>query len=666
VARSIFLILLFALPLASQSGVDLNAIDKSADPCVDFYQYACGTWAKNNPVPSDQSSFSRFSELAKHNQTVLRDILEKAADAGNKKRDKVDQEIGDYYAACMDEKGIEERGLAPLHRYHEMILSVMDKRALAAFVAAQHLEGVGMFFGFGSSADAKDSKREIASLTQGGLGLPDRDYYLRTDPKSVELRNSYQAHVKRMFSLLGFPPETATTSAQAVINIETALAKVSMDRVSLRNPNARYHKLPVSELSKLAPDFNWKAYFGALNTPAFDQLNIMNPSFLQGFEEVLKSSSLDDLKYYMSWHILTSLAPLLPKAVADEDFDFNGRILTGAKEQRSRWKRCVAQTDRALGDALGQKYVEKAFSEQGKERTLKMVGEIEKQMAKDIASVAWMSPATRDQALTKLHKVANKIGYPDKWKDYSSLQIRSDDPLGNSKIAAIYRTRQNLDRIGKPVDRSEWGMTPSTVNAYYQPTNNDINFPAGILQPPFYGAGRDEAVNYGAIGAVVGHELTHGFDDSGRQFDGDGNLKDWWSASDATAFKERADCIVDEYSAFEATADVHVNGRLTLGENSADNGGIRLAYMAMMDGLAGKVNVDGYTPQQRFFLGYGQIWCGNATEQALRLQAQTNPHSPGKYRVDGVVSNMPEFGQAFGCTVGQPMSKPKDKACRVW
>jgi endothelin-converting enzyme/putative endopeptidase len=662
--RLSLLLFFLALPLTAQSGIDFKALDKSADPCVDFYQYACGTWVKEHPVPNDQAAFGRFNELLEHNQNVLRNILEKASDPANKKRDKIDQEIGDYYAACMDEQGIEQRGLTPLRPYAEALGALHDKQGLAAFVAAQHLEGTGIFFNFGAAADAKDSRNQIANLGQGGLGLPDRDYYLRTDPKSVELRNAYQAHVSKMFALAGHPADVAATQAQAVLNIETALAKVSVDRVAMRNPNARYHKLPVTELSKLAPDFDWKAYFAALKAPSFTELNIMSPPFIQGFESVIESSSLDDLKAYMAWHILNGAAPLLAKALSDEEFNFSGRILTGAKEQRPRWRRCVAQTDRALGDALGQKYVEVAFSQQGKERTLKMVGEIEAEMAKDISSVAWMSPATKDQALTKLHKVANKIGYPDKWKDYSALKITSDNALANAKVTAEYARRRNLDRIGKPVDRSEWTMTPPTVNAYYQPTNNDINFPAGILQPPFYGATRDEAVNYGAIGAVVGHELTHGFDDQGRQFDGDGNLKDWWAASDAEAFKERANCIVDEYSGFEATADVHLNGRLTLGENSADNGGIRLAYMAMLDGLANKVKIDGYTPQQRFFIGYAQIWCGNATEESLRLRAQTDPHSPGKYRVDGVVSNMPEFGEAFGCKVGQPMRKAN--ACRVW
>jgi endothelin-converting enzyme/putative endopeptidase len=662
--RLLLLLTLCAAPLLSQSGVDLKALDKSADPCVDFYQYACGTWVKDHPVPSDQSTFSRFNELLDHNQEVLHSILEKAASPKNTQRDPVDREIGDYYAACMDEKAIEQRGLAPLKAADDALSAIKDNAELAAFVASQHREGTTMFFNFGSSPDAKDSKNDIAAINQGGLGLPDRDYYLRTDPKSVELRNAYEQHIAKLFSLYGLPAADSAALAKTVMRIETALAKVSMDRVSMRNPNARYHKLPVSELSKLAPDFDWKAYFAALKTPSFDQLNITSPAFVEGLDAVLKGNSLDDLKAYMRWHILNGSAALLPKPFADEDFNFNGKILTGAKEQRPRWKRCVALTDRALGDALGQKYVEQAFSEQGKERTLKMVGEIEKEMARDISSVVWMSPATKDQALTKLHKVANKIGYPDQWKDYSSIRISSTDPLANANAAAEYRIARNLARIGKPVDRSEWNMTPPTVNAYYSPSNNDINFPAGILQPPFYGATRDEAVNYGAIGAVVGHELTHGFDDQGRQFDGDGNLKDWWAASDADAFKTRADCIVDEYSGFEATPGVHLNGRLTLGENAADNGGIRLAYMAMMDDLASKVKVDGYTPQQRFFLGYAQIWCGNATEEALRLRAQTDPHSPGQYRVNGVVSNMPEFGEAFGCTLGQPMRK--EKACRVW
>ncbi len=664
--RPALLLFLFTLPLAAQSGVDLKAIDKSADPCVDFYQYACGTWTKDHPIRSDQSSNSRFNELMDHNQEVLRGILEKAADKTNKNRDKIEQEIGDYYAACMDESGIEKRGLAVVQPYAEALGAINDKRSLAVFVAEQQLHGAAMFFGFGAGADAKDSKHEIANISQGGLGLPDRDYYLRTDAKSVALLAAYREHVTKMFTLVGLQQERAAAMAEGVLTIETALAKVAMDRVAMRNPNARYHKLPVTELDKLAPDFDWKTYFATLKTPAFQELNITSPSYIEGLEAILKTNSPEDLRSYIAWHTLTSIAPLLPKAIADEDFHFGGTILTGAKEQRPRWKRCVAQTDRALGDALGQKYVELAFSEQSKERTLKMVGEIEKEMAKDISSISWMSPATKDQALTKLHKVTNKIGYPEKWKDYSGIKISPDEALANSLATTEYRVRRGLERIGKPVDRSDWGMTPPTVNAYYQPTNNDINFPAGILQPPFYGATRDEAVNYGAIGAVVGHELTHGFDDQGRQFDGDGNLKDWWSATDADAFKLRADCIADEYSAFESAPDVHLNGRLTLGENSADNGGIRLAYMAMMDGLASKVVVDGYTPQQRFFLGYAQIWCGNATEESLRMSARTNPHSPGKFRVDGVVSNMPEFGEAFSCKIGQPMMKDKAKACRVW
>jgi endothelin-converting enzyme/putative endopeptidase len=648
--------------LAAQSGVELNAIDKTADPCANFFQYACGNWVKNNPIPADQSAWSRFSELAERNQNVLKSILEKASDPKNQNRDKLDRQIGDYYAACMDEQGIEARGTAPLKPYLEQLAAIHDKKELAGLVAAQHLEGNGVFFRLGSSADAKDSKNEIANLSQGGLGLPDRDYYLRTDAKSLALRDAYVQHIRNMFKLAGMPEE----KADVVMSIETALAKVSLDRVTLRNPNARYHKLPVSDLNKLAPDFDWTLYLATLKTPKFEELNISSPDFLKGLDAVIQDNDLDNLKAYVTWHVLRSSAPLLPKAFVQEEFNFSGKTLTGAKEERPRWKRCVAATDRALGDAVGQKYVEKAFSEQGKERTLKMVGEIEGEMAKDIRGLAWMSPATKDQALTKLHKVSNKIGYPDKWKDYSGIRIDPKEPLANSRATTEYAVRRNLSRIGKTVDRSEWGMTPPTVNAYYQPTNNDINFPAGILQQPFYGAGRDEAVNYGAIGAVVGHELTHGFDDSGRQFDGDGNLKEWWSATDAAAFKTRVDCIADEYSGFIATDDVHLNGRLTLGENSADNGGIRLAYMAMMDSLTNNTKLDGYTPQQRFFLGYAQIWCSSQTEQAARLQAQTNPHSPGRYRVNGVIPNMPEFGEAFACTVGQPMQASKDKACRVW
>ncbi|MDQ2900346.1 MAG: M13 family metallopeptidase [Acidobacteriota bacterium] len=667
-SRKAIILLLYsgAFLVAQTSGVDLGAIDRKADPCNDFYQYACGTWVADHPVPPDQSRWSRFNELQEKNQAILRGILDKSADPSNKSRDKITQEIGDFYAACMDEKGIEARGTQSIQSELDRVAKLSDKKQLAGEVMRLHRDADPVFFRFAAAQDAKDSTEVIANVYQGGLGLPDRDYYLKTDPKTVELRNAYEQHVRRMFALLGHSPERAAAEEKAVLSIETALAKSSLDRVSLRDPNKRYHKMPVSALNELAPAFDWRVYLAGIGIPPVQTLNVGMPDFLKGLEGVLDATSLDDLKAYMTWHILHKSAELLPEAFVNEDFAFFGKTLTGAQELKPRWKRCVTLTDSDLGEALGQKFVEQAFGKQGKERTLKMVGEIEKEMAKDIDSLTWMSAATKQQALTKLHGVANKIGYPEKWKDYGSIQIKRDDALGNDMRSDRFAVQFNLAKIGKPVDKLEWGMTPPTVNAYYNPPQNNINFPAGILQAPFYYSTADDAVNYGAIGAVVGHELTHGFDDQGRQFDATGNLRDWWTANDAAEFKTRADCIANEYGGFSPIAGVNLNGRLTLGENAADNGGLRLAYMALMDSLAGKTQgkIDGYTPEQRFFVGWGQVWCENQTEQSARLQAQTNPHSPGRFRANGTLQNMPEFGQAFGCKVGQPMMQ--EKGCRVW
>ncbi len=651
--------------LKTTSGFDIKALDKSADPCVDFYQYACGTWMVNNPIPADQSVWGRFSELAERNRVILRDILEKSS-ANDPKRSDLEQKIGDYYASCMDEKAIDNKGVAPLKPELERIAAIPDKATLVDELVRLHYVGVNALFAFGSEQDFKDSSQVIARADQGGLGLPDRDYYLKTDPPSVAIRKQYQAHVQKIFQLLGESQQKAATDAQVVMNIETALAKGSLDRVSRRDPAKVYHKLSKQELVSLSPSFAWPKYFEGVGSPPIESLNVAVPDFFKQMETLLKATSLDNWKTYLTWHLAHAEAPLLPTPFVNEDFEFFGKILTGTKEIRPRWKRCVALTDNELGEALGQKYVDLTFGVEGKQRTLKMVQALEKALARDITDLPWMTPTTKQQALEKLRAITNKIGYPERWRDYSRVKIVRGDALGNSERADEFEFKRQLAKIGQPVDRTEWQMTPPTVNAYYDAQMNNINFPAGILQPPFYDNNMDGAVNFGAIGAVIGHELTHGFDDEGRQFDPKGNLRDWWTKQDAEAFEKRATCIADEYSGFTAVDDVKLKGRLTLGENTADNGGLRIAYMALLDTLAGKQvpSTDEFSPEQRLFLGWGQIWCQNQTDQIARLRATVDPHSPGKYRVNGVVSNMPEFQKAFRCRAGQPMVRRN--ACRVW
>ncbi len=644
---------------------DLNAMDKSVDPCNEFYQYACGNWSKNNPIPADQPSWGRFNELHDHNQLVLKAILEKQS-ADNPNRSSNDQKIGDYYDSCMDEPGINAKGIAPLKPSLDRIDALKDKSQLPELIGYLHSNGVHALFAFGSEPDAKDSMMEIAGTDQGGLGLPDRDYYLKTDEKSVALRQAYLEHVTKMFQLMGESPDKAAADAKTVMTIETALATASMDRVERRDPNKIYHKMTTAQLQELSPGFVWKGYFDTINAPTFTSLDVSVPDFVKGMNQVVATTSLDDLKTYLRWQAAHSATQLLPTPFVEENFSFFGKTLTGAKEIRPRWKRCVQFTNGDLGEALGQAYVAEEFPPASKAATLQMVNELEAALKTDISELSWMTPDTKKQALDKLAHIANKIGYPDKWRDYSTLTIVRGDALGNSLRANQFEFKRRINKIGKPVDRSEWGMTPPTVNAYYNPQENNINFPAGILQPPFYDPKIDAAVNFGAIGAVIGHEMTHGFDDQGSQYDAQGNLHNWWTEKDRQQFDSLESCFVNEYDSFIAVDDVHVRGKLTLGENTADNGGMHIAHMALLDVLANSPEkpTDGFTPDQRFFVGWAQIWCENERPEFARMMAQVNEHSPGKDRVNGVVGNMPEFQKAYGCKADAPMVRKP--ACRVW
>ena len=651
-----------------RDGFDINAMDRSTDPCVDFYRYACGTWMKNNPVPPDKAIYGRSSELADRNRAMLGEILEKAS-VDNPGRSANEQKIGDYYASCMDESAIEKKGTAALGPELGRIDALKSKDALPGLLAHMSLIGMNAFFGFGTEQDAKDSTQQIAVTGQGGLGLPDRDFYFRDDAKSVEIRKQYVQHLQNMFVLFGEAQKDALVHAETVLKIETALAKGSLDRVARRNPNNVYHKMSVKELQAMTPAFDWSKFTAGVGMPSITSLDVSEPEYVKQLQGILSSTGLDNIKVYLRSRVLGSQALVMPHKIDEEVFHFYGQILAGQQQQQPRWRRCVTSTDGDLGEALGQAFVERAFGAEGKERTLKMVNALESSLERDINDLPWMTAATKQQALVKLHKVTNKIGYPDQWRDYSSLKIVRGDALGNSLRSNEFESKRQLAKIGKPVDPAEWLYSPPTVNAYYYPPQNNINFMAGILQPPFYEQTMDDAVNFGAIGVVIGHELTHGFDDQGRQYDAEGNLRDWWAPEDEKGFKERTDCEVKEYNDFTVSGGEHINGSLTLGENTADNGGLRIAYMALMDALAkegadAQKPIDGFTPEQRFFLGFGQIWCSNATPQALRLQVQTNPHSPGEFRVNGSVSNFEGFSKAFGCKAGQPMVRAN--SCRVW
>ncbi len=649
--------------------LDKSVMDTAADPCVDFYQYACGNWAKLHPIPSDSPVSDEFYNLDQYNRQVLHGILEKAG-VDDSSRDANTRKIGDYYASCMDDAAIQQRGLAAVKPELDRIDALTSKDQLPELLAHYQLVNVNAFLGFGSQQDFKDATRNIAQVAQGGLGLPEKDYYLRTGDKDKEIRGQYVQHITNMLKLLGAGEKQAASEAAAIMKLETELAKVSLDITSQRDPHNVYHMMSTKDLQALVPVLNWEHFYSASGTPNLTEIDVSEPDFFKGMNRIITETDLPTIKAYLRWQLVNSLAgSILPKALDEEKFDFDNRKLAGIPEQQVRWKRCVRSTDNALPEALGKAYVDQQFPAASKTKAVQMIHDIEAAMDRDVDSLDWMSAATKARAKEKLHMIANKVGYPDKWRDYSKLEIVRGDAFGNNLRAAEFESRRQLAKVGKPVDREEWLTSTPTVNAFYNPSMNDINFPAGVLQPAFFDATQPEALNYGHIGLFMGHEITHGFDDEGRQFDGHGNLEDWWTKEDGEKFTQKAQCIVDEYAQFKV-GDTNLNGKLTLGENTADNGGMQLAYSAFLARAAqegtdlNKKSEDGYTPVQQVFLGFAQDWCAEWRPELERLVATTDPHSPDRFRANGVLVNVPEFGKAFNCKVGQPMMPAK--TCRVW
>lgn len=662
---------LAALPYTP--ALDTTAMDRKVDPCEDFYQYACGGWIVNNPIPDDQSRWSVYAKMANENQRYLWGILDKLSqpDAGGPARNANQTKMGDYFAACMAEDATNALGLKPLRPQLDRIAALASKKDLPALLAALQLgtNNDRLFFGFSSGQDFADSTKQIAFAFSGGLSLPDRDYYVKNDAKSTKLREQYVAHVTRMFELLGETPAAAAAAAQTVLATETALAKATLTRVDKRDPYKTFHKVDARGLQALTPGFDWTAYRAALGVPAsLNVYNVTEPAFFKAFAKQLGAMKLADVQTYLRWQLVSSHAPQLSNELVQANFDFFEQTLNGTPQLKPRWKRCVALVDAQLGEALGQEFVARNFSPELKEKTQLMTREIEDAMAKSIADLPWMSAATKKRAMEKLHTIVNKVGYPDQWRDYANLAVARGDHLGNVMRGNEFEARRQLAKIGQPLDRGEWGMTPQTVNAYYNAQMNDINFPAGVLQPPLFDAKIDDAPSYGNTGGTIGHELIHGFDDEGRQFDAKGNLKDWWGKKDGKGFEKRAACVADQYAKYTVVDDIKINSKLTLGEDLADLGGLVLALSAWKAHTANMKlsSAEGLTPEQRFFVGFAQWDCNNVRPEAARVKAATDPHSPGRYRINGVVVNMPEFEQAFACKPGQKMVKTEKERCKVW
>ena len=656
-----------ALTAQAKHGIDPVNVDPSVKPCEDFYTYANGGWLKSHSLPADKARYGAFEEVSERNRAILKQILDETSVKTTWAKGSVQQKVGDFFAAGMNEAAIAKRGLAPLKPTFALIDGLKDSKHLPALLARLHSQGLPGGFGFFVGQDMKHSTQYLGNLMQSGTGLPDRDYYLKDDARSKDIRTKYEAHIAKMFTLAGDAPALAAIRAKVVLDLETQLAQAQWSRVELRNPQKRYNKRTLDEVATEAPGFDWKDYFKARGVKQAD-LNVGQPSFFTAFAKLAAEVPATQWRTYLRWHALRTTADLLPKAFESEDFAFYGKVLNGTPEQEPRWKRVEAMENGTIGEALGQLYVKVAFPPEAKKRVLELVENLRLALRERITNLDWMGAETKQQAIKKLNAFGVKIGYPDKWKTYA-FDVKRDDYFGNVRRASAFRIQENLKKLGKPIDRTEWGMTPPTVNAYYSPSMNEIVFPAGILQPPFFDPKADDAVNYGSLGFVIGHEMTHGFDDSGSQFDAEGNLKNWWTESDKKAYESRTDLVVKQYDAYEPLKGEHVNGKLTLGENIADIGGLKIAFAAYQNSLKGKPTpppIDGFTGPQRFFLGAATVWRNHIREAAASVRLKTDPHSPGRERVNGPLSNLPEFYEAFGCNDGQPMKRDAHVRPAIW
>ncbi|MBC6988433.1 M13 family metallopeptidase [Hymenobacter sp. BT491] len=654
-------------PMVKGVGLDVTNIDAAVSPCDDFFHYASGSWLKNNPIPAAEVRWGSFQQLAERNNAVSRQILEEAAANRSATKGTNAQKVGDFYASAMDSMAIEKAGIAPLKPELARIDAVKDLKGLQTLIAHEQMLGTGPFFRAGVAPDRKMSTVYAVNLNQGGLSMPDRDYYLKDDARSKTVRNAFVTYMTNTFKLMGDNEATAAKKAAAVLRIETKLAEASKSRVELRDPNANYNKMTLAQANTEFPNIGLPTMLAQNKLGAAKEVIVGQPAFFKTLSGMMKSEPLADMKTYLRWQLVSSVASALPKAYGDEQFRLE-QVQTGAKQQQPRWKRMLASTNGALGEAFGQLWVDKAFTPEAKAKAMEMVNNLKASFAEHIQQNTWMSDATKAEALKKLNAFTVKIGYPDKWKDYSALNVSRDSYLQNVLNARQWSYNQNINKYGKPIDRTEWGMTPPTVNAYYNPSMNEIVFPAGIMQPPFFDPKADDAVNYGGMGAVIGHEMTHGFDDQGRQSDAVGNLRDWWTKEDADKFVQRATLVGNQYSAFSPVDSVFVNGKLTMGENLADLGGLNLAYTALQKQLAGKpkTKVDGFTPEQRFFLAWAQIWRTNSRPEYLRQQVLTDPHSPAQFRTNGPLQNMPEFYEAFGCKQDAKMVRAENVRAKIW
>ena len=651
------------------SGIDVSNMDKNTSACTDFFQYANGTWLKNTEIPAAYPSWGAFNVLAENNRKALHEILEEAAKKTNAVKGSNEQKIGDYYASCLDETKREAEGMKPLVPELARIEKIQDVKGVQVQIAYMHRHGIPTLFGYGSLPDLKNSSMVLGAAGQGGLSLPSRDYYTKTDESSVKLREAFVKHVTNMFQLVGDSPEQAAKNAQAVLAFQTRLAQNSRTPVELRDPTTQYHLMSPAQLKELTPAFSWEDYRKGVGAPSTGDINVAHPEFFTAINKMVTEVPVADWKTYLRWHLITAAAPSLSSKFEIENFNFFGKTLEGRKEQLPRWRRCVSATDASLGEALGQVYVARNFTPKSKARMQALVNNLIAAFRERLQKIDWMSEDTRKQAVAKLNAFGQKIGYPDKWIDYSTLTVSRDSYLANVLRSSEFEQIRDFNKINKPVDRKEWSMTPPTVNAGYNSLNNDISFPAGILQAPFFDPDADDAINYGAIGAVIGHEITHGYDDSGSEFDALGNLKNWWTENDKKNFDARADCVINQFNSFEVEPGLHLQGKLVSGESIADLGGLYVAYDAYLKALEGKprpADIDGFSPEQRFFLGFAQAWVEKETPETARLQAQSDPHPLSRFRVNGPLSNMPKFAEAFQCKAGDAMVREESKRCQIW